>query len=86
MSICDKLVIHPSYRRRGHTTFLLQWGLRLCDMDAISQGVMPSHMAEPVYVGFGYEVVGEIRIPNDGEVDGFSQRVVVYKAERRPTV
>lgn len=86
MSICDKLVVHPSYRRRGHTAFMLQWGLRLCNIDAIDQGVMPSHMGEPVYVGLGYEVVGEMHIPNDGEIDGFSQRVVVYKAERGPRV
>ena len=86
MNICDKLVIHPSYQRRGHATFMLQWGLRLCDMDTINQGVMPSHMSEPLYVGLGYEVIGEIHIPNDGEVHGFSQRVVVYKAKGGRTV
>ena len=47
---------------------------------------MPSHMSEPLYVGLGYQVIGEIHIPNDGEVDGFSQRVVVYKAKRGRTV
>ena len=86
MSICDKLVIHPSYQRRGHAISMLQWGLRLCDKDTCNQGVMPSHLSEPLYVGLGYEVIGEMHIPNDGEVDGFSQRVVVYKADRGRTV
>ena len=86
MSICDKLVIHPSYQRRGHATLILQWGLRLCDMDTVDQGFMPSHVGEPLYVGLGYEVIGEIRVPNDGEVDGFSQRVAVHKAKRERTV
>ena len=80
MSICDKLVVHPSYRRRGHATTMLQWALCLSDMDKVDQGVIPSHMGEAVYLGLGYKTTGEIHIPSDGEVDGFSQRVLVYKA------
>lgn len=60
---------------------MLQCGLRLCDMDTVNQSVIPSHVVGPLYVALGYEVIGEIHIPNDGEVDGFSQRVIVYKAK-----
>ena len=82
MSICNKLVVHPSYQGRGHATFMLQWGLRLSDMDKVDQGVIPSHVGEPLYLGLGYKVIGEMHVPSDGEVDGFSQRVVKYKAKR----
>lgn len=61
---------------------MLQWGMRLCDMDTVNQGVIPSHRGEPLYIKLDYKVIGEIHIPNDGEVEGFSQRVVVYKAKR----
>ena len=61
---------------------MLQWGLRLCDMDKIDQGVMPAHRGEPLYMELGYKVIGEIHVPDDGEVDGFSQRVVVHHAKR----
>ena len=82
MSICDKLVVHPSYRRRGHATSMLQWGQRLSVMDAVDRGVMPSHLGEPIYKALGYEFIGEVHIPNDGEVEGFSQRVLVYRGKR----
>ncbi|KAJ4292764.1 Acetyltransferase [Kalmusia sp. IMI 367209] len=81
--ICNKLVVHPSYRRRGHATFMLQWGLRLCDMDNVDQGVIPSHMGEPLYLSLGYKVIGEITIPDDGDVKGFDQRVILYKAKQK---
>ena len=82
MNICDKLVVHPSYRQRGHATSMLEWGQRLSDKDVVDQGVMPSHMGEPLYLNMGYEVVGEIHIPDDGDVKGFSQRVMIYRARR----
>ncbi|KAI0399863.1 hypothetical protein F4802DRAFT_587731 [Xylaria palmicola] len=79
-NICDKLVVHPSYRRRGHATSMLEWGLRLCDQDGIDQGVIPSHMGERVYLGLGYKVVGEMHVPDEGTAQGFTQRVAVYTA------
>lgn len=82
MSICDKLVVHPSYRGRGHATSMLQWGLRLSDMDKVDQGVISSHVGEPLYAALGYKIIGEMHVPSDGEVDGFSQRVLKYKAKR----
>ncbi|KAI1127105.1 hypothetical protein F5Y10DRAFT_243430 [Nemania abortiva] len=81
-AICDKLVVHPSYRRRGHATSMLEWGQRLCDQDGIDQGVIPSHMGEQVYVGLGYVRIGEMHVPDDGEAQGFTQRVVVYTAQK----
>lgn len=60
---------------------MLEWGLHLSDMDGVDQGVIPSHMGEAVYLGLGYKVIGEIHVPSDGEVDGFSQRVLVYVAK-----
>ena len=81
MTISDKLVVHPSYQGRGHGTFMLQWGLRFCDMDGVYQGVIPSHKGEPLYLKHGYNVVGEIHVPDDSDVEGFSQRVVIYKAK-----
>ena len=82
MCVCNKLVIHPSYRRHGHATYMSEWGLRLCAMDNVDQGVIPSHMGEPFYLRLGYHIIGEIHVPNDGEVEGFSQRVAVYKVKR----
>ncbi|GAP84018.2 putative acyl- N-acyltransferases [Rosellinia necatrix] len=79
-NICDKLVVHPSYRRRGHATSMLRWGQRLCDQDGVDQGVIPSHMGEQVYLGLGYSVIGEMHVPDDGIAQGFTQRVVVYRA------
>lgn len=81
MSICDKLVVHPSYRHRGHATSMLERGQCLLDKDSVNQGVMPSHMGELLYVGMGNEIISETQIPDDGEVKGFSQRVVVYRAK-----
>ena len=81
MTICDKLVVHPAYQGRGHATFMLHWGMRLCDHDAVNQGVIPSHRGEPLYIKLGYQIIGEINVPDDGEVEGFSQRVVVYQAK-----
>jgi len=78
MSICDKLVVHPSYQRRGHGTSMLRWFQRFSVQDAVNTGVIPSHVGEPVYLGLGYERIDEIRVPDDGEVKGFSQRVLVY--------
>lgn len=60
---------------------MLQWSLQLCDQDGVNQGVIPSHMGEPVYVGLGYKVIGEMQVPDDGEVKGFAQRVVLYSAK-----
>ena len=60
---------------------MLQWGLRLCDMDKTNQGVMPAHRGEPLYLSLGYKIIGEIHVPSDGEVEGFSERVVVYEAK-----
>ncbi|RWA04290.1 hypothetical protein EKO27_g10813 [Xylaria grammica] len=81
-NICDKLVVHPSYRRRGHATSMLRWGQRLCDQDGIDQGVIPSHMGEQVYLGLGYKVIGEMQVPDDGVAQGFTQRVAVYSAQK----
>ncbi|UPK93728.1 hypothetical protein LCI18_004663 [Fusarium solani-melongenae] len=81
--ICDKLVVHPSYQQRGHGTAMLRWGLSLCNRDGVDQGVIPSHVGEPVYLWMGYQVVGEMEVPDDGDVEGFRQRVVVYKAAQR---
>lgn len=57
-------------------------GQRLADHDEVDQGVIPSHMGEPVYLSLGYEVIGEMTVPDDGEVKGFTQRVVLYRAKR----
>lgn len=62
---------------------MLQWGLALCNQDGVDQGVIPSHAGEPVYLSMGYEVIGEMQVPDDGEVQGFSQRVAVYKAKQK---
>ncbi|KAL2680347.1 hypothetical protein Neosp_007944 [[Neocosmospora] mangrovei] len=81
--ICDKLVVHPSYQQRGHGTAMLRWGLSLCNRDGVDQGVIPSHVGEPVYLYMGYKVVGEMEVPDDGDVEGFTQRVVVYESKQR---
>lgn len=65
---------------------MLNWGLRLCDLDDVDQGVIPSHMGQRVYAGLGYRIIGEMTIPDDGDVKGFTQRVVLYTARRRENV
>ena len=79
MAVCDQLVVHPSYRRRGHATFMLQWGQRLCSMDNVCQGVFTLKKNVSFYSSCGYEVVGEIHVPSDDEVDGFDQVAMVWK-------
>jgi hypothetical protein len=61
---------------------MLHWGQLLAVQDKVDQGVIPSHMGEPVYLSLGYEIIGEMTVPADGEVKGFTQRVVLYKAKR----
>lgn len=78
--ICDKLVVHPQYRACGHARRMLQWGLDMMDVDGASQGVIASHMGEPVYKRLGFQVVGEITVDGDDEADGFSLRVLRYQA------
>jgi hypothetical protein len=64
--------ILPTSRPRGlHAPM----GERLSVLDAVDQGVLPSHMGEPVYLRLGYEIIGEIQVPDDGEVNGFCQRL-----------
>nr|POE47695.1 delta(24)-sterol reductase [Quercus suber] len=79
--VFNKLVVHPSYSRRGHAKAILRWGQRLADQDAVDQGVIPAQMAEQFYWSLNYEVIGEMHIPDDDEVEGFTQKVAVYKAQ-----
>jgi len=82
MSICDKLVVHPAYWNRGHGTSLIEWGKRLSQMDAVSQGVLPSHAGEEIFFKLGYEHVATLRVPDDGDVEGFDIAVGVYDATK----
>jgi N-acetylglutamate synthase-like GNAT family acetyltransferase len=61
-SICNKLVVHPSYQHRGHGTSMLRLLQGLCDQDGVDQGVIPSHAGEPVYLSLGYERIGEMTV------------------------
>ncbi|KUJ07815.1 uncharacterized protein LY89DRAFT_725553 [Mollisia scopiformis] len=79
-SICDKLVVHPLYQRRGHATSMLQWFLVLSRHDKIDAGVIPSHMGELLYLALGYEKIDEVPVPDDGDTQGFSQRVLLFHA------
>ncbi|KAI0869955.1 hypothetical protein GGS24DRAFT_477102 [Hypoxylon argillaceum] len=81
-AICDKLVVDPLYRRRGHASSMLRWGQRLCDQDGIDYGIIPSPLAKPVCDGLGYVVKGEMHVPDDGGVRGFTQSIVVYSTQR----
>jgi GNAT superfamily N-acetyltransferase len=80
--ICDKFVVHPLYRNRGHGTAMLRWSTCSCDQDGVDQGVIQSHVGEPVFLSMGFELVGEMRVPDVGDVRGFTQRVAVYKARQ----
>jgi N-acetylglutamate synthase-like GNAT family acetyltransferase len=79
MCICDKLVIHPAYWRRGHGTALIEWGMQLSKTDAISQGVMPSHAGENNFFKLGFEKIDTIRVPDDGDAKGFDIAIGVYQ-------
>jgi hypothetical protein len=61
---------------------MLRWSLRLCTQDTVDQGVIPSHVGEPVYLSLGFEVIGEMHVPDEGDTQGFTQRVAVYKARQ----
>jgi len=43
-SICNKLVVHPSYQGRGHGTAMLKWGVRLFAQDNVDTGVIAAQM------------------------------------------
>jgi hypothetical protein len=61
---------------------MLRWSLSLADYDGVDQGVMPSHMGEPLYLSLGFKVIGEMHVPDDGVVEGFKQRVIRYVARQ----
>jgi hypothetical protein len=60
---------------------MLLWFLQLSILDAVDTGVIPSHVGEPLYLSLGYEKIDEIRVPDDGKVEGFSQRVLLYRTQ-----
>jgi len=65
---------------------MLKWFLKLSKDDKTDTGVIPSHMGEPIYLSLGYENIDEVRVPDDGDVEGFSQRVLLYRttADKKP--
>lgn len=76
---CTWIHVHPSYRRRGHARALLQWGLSVASADEVDQWAVSSNMARPLFASLGYEEVSEMEVPRDGDFEGFTQSVFIYK-------
>lgn len=53
--------------------------MELCEGVGMAQGVIASHMGQPMYARFGFEVVGEMHVPDDAEAEGFTQSVMVNR-------
>ena len=43
------LVVHPAYWRNGHGTKLVEWSMRLSDLDSVPQCVSATGMGEKLY-------------------------------------
>ncbi|KAK4188073.1 hypothetical protein QBC35DRAFT_473962 [Podospora australis] len=74
--ICNKIVVHPAFQRLGHATAMLRWIQQLCNCDCLKQGVISPRAVEPLFRKVGYETIGEMQVPDDGDVRGFTQHVM----------
>ena len=56
----DMLVVHPAYWCRGHGTNLLEWGMKLANLDSVKQGVIATNMGEELCLSKGYKKLDDV--------------------------
>lgn len=61
------LVVHPAYWRKGHGTKLVEWSMRLSDLDSVPQCVSAAGMGEKLYKKLGYHEVCRVEEEGDGD-------------------
>jgi N-acetylglutamate synthase-like GNAT family acetyltransferase len=62
--VLQGLAVHPAYWRRGHASTLIQWGLKLADLDQVSIVVSSSANGEVVYEKAGFRKSEGVTIHN----------------------
>lgn len=60
---------------------MIRWGTDICNSMELDQGVIASQMGQALYERLGFEVVGEMRVPDDRGAPGFTQRVMARRNE-----
>ena len=60
----ETLCVHPAYGRRGHASALLQWGMKLADIDQKAIGVDAVATGEPLYQKLGFRKIEGITLQN----------------------
>ena len=80
MIVCNTVVVHPSYQRRRHAYYMLDWGRSLSDIDRLDQGAIPSHAAEKLFASLGFTTIDVLQVPDTKDAKGFHMKVAVYKA------
>lgn len=75
----DTLVIHPAYWRRGHGRTLVEWGLRLADIDQVEMCICATDAGFNLYRSLGCELLESWRMEGD-EVSpaGVSGHIIRY--------
>ena len=80
--ICDSIIGPPSCQGMILEAKMLSWGMQVSKMNGFSLGAITTSMTEPLFMEHGFEVVGEAVVPRDGDVEGFTQRVVLKRWRR----
>ncbi|KAF7555585.1 hypothetical protein G7Z17_g2075 [Cylindrodendrum hubeiense] len=81
LTTLERLVVHPAYWKRGHGERLARWGMAMCDLDHIDQGVVASEMGATLFTRLGYERLTELQVEGDNEDDkGLTYELLQYKA------
>ena len=62
--VLQGLAVHPAYRRRGHASTLVQWGLKLAAFDQVPIAVSSSTEGEALYEKAGFRKIEDVTIHN----------------------
>lgn len=62
----DMLGTHPSHRRRGAASMLIQWGCEIADRDAVPTYVDANMYGKPLYEKFGFVDRSDPRFTTEG--------------------
>ncbi|TGO33354.1 hypothetical protein BHYA_0251g00210 [Botrytis hyacinthi] len=76
------LVTHPDFRRRGHATQLLKWGMERSIRDNAPLVLAASAMGEPTYLASGFEELGRVPIVAEGDYEKHELVKMVYRPRK----
>ncbi|KAK5944488.1 hypothetical protein PMZ80_003770 [Knufia obscura] len=80
----DTLVIHPTYWRRGHGRRLLEWGMRLADIDQAEVCICATTAGLTLYRALGCELLESWNLEGDEmSPAGVAGHIVKYVPRRK---